>query len=205
MSKLVQLELLSYDDSLFTNAHDVVSHEPVIDGRGTFSHLGVRMEGLESSRHFNLKHEKDEEGNYSFFKDHTVVNNIILGVRGPSTRMLVHAIELDTSFYTRNPTKDIYCITLIDELENTQKVVAEHLGLEGNASFKLELDKPVPTTKIVLRTGEGGLARIKVFGEPLDQLPPKTNILKDAKVFAVSDASYGEPSLVLRELREGIS
>lgn len=49
------LTLVSYTDSAFTNAHDVVSPEPKIDGRGTFSHVGVRMEGLESRRHLNFK------------------------------------------------------------------------------------------------------------------------------------------------------
>lgn len=42
-------------DSLFTNVHDLVSFQPVIDGRGTFTHLGVCMEGLESKRHLNFK------------------------------------------------------------------------------------------------------------------------------------------------------
>jgi hypothetical protein len=41
----VPLEVVSYDDSWFTNAHDLISFDPVHDGRGTFTHLGVRMEG----------------------------------------------------------------------------------------------------------------------------------------------------------------
>lgn len=36
-------ELVSYDNSLFTNAHDLVNPAPVKDGRGTFSHLGVNI------------------------------------------------------------------------------------------------------------------------------------------------------------------
>jgi hypothetical protein len=54
-SSCVPLTLLTYTDSAFTNAHDVVSGEPNKDGRGTFSHVGVRMEGLESRRHLNFE------------------------------------------------------------------------------------------------------------------------------------------------------
>lgn len=107
----VQLEVISYDDSLFTNAHDLVSPLPVHDGRGTFSHLGVKMEGLESSRHWNLK-SAASGGTLQFWRDHTVVNRIELLVRGPSSRVLVTALELDTAFYTKNPTRDIYEVLL---------------------------------------------------------------------------------------------
>lgn len=39
-------EVISYDNSLFTNAHDLVSLAPARDGRGTFSHLGVNILNL---------------------------------------------------------------------------------------------------------------------------------------------------------------
>lgn len=108
----VQLEVISYDDSLFTNAHDLVSPLPVNDGRGTFTHLGVRMEGLESSRHWNLKHAA-AAGTIEFWRDHQHVNRIELAVRGPSSRVLVNALEFDTAFYTRNPSRDIYEVSIV--------------------------------------------------------------------------------------------
>lgn len=108
----VQLEVISYDDSLFTNAHDLVSPLPVNDGRGTFTHLGVRMEGLESSRHWNLKHAA-AAGTIEFWRDHQHVNRIELAVRGPSSRVLVNALEFDTAFYTRNPSRDIYEVSTV--------------------------------------------------------------------------------------------
>lgn len=104
----VQLELVSYDDSLFTNAHDFVSPLPVRDGRGTFTHQGVKMEGLESSRHWNLKSECTDKNEHWFWRDHNVVNRVELVVRGPSSRVLVNALEFDTAFFTKNPTKDVY-------------------------------------------------------------------------------------------------
>lgn len=41
--KELDLEVVSYTDSWFTNAHDLVSHDPITDGRGTFTHLGVSI------------------------------------------------------------------------------------------------------------------------------------------------------------------
>jgi allantoicase len=51
----IPLFVVSYTDSGFTRVHDVVSLEEKKDHRGTFSHVGVRMEGLESRRHLNFK------------------------------------------------------------------------------------------------------------------------------------------------------
>eukprot|EP00026_Physarum_polycephalum_P010411 Phypoly_transcript_10574.p1 GENE.Phypoly_transcript_10574~~Phypoly_transcript_10574.p1 ORF type:complete len:364 (-),score=66.37 Phypoly_transcript_10574:66-1157(-) len=196
-------ELVSYDNSLFTNAHDLVSPAPVHDGRGTFSHLGVMMEGLESSRHWNFKHTKNTDGSLSFFRDENVVNNVETILRQPSTRALVHRLVFDTSFYTNNPTKDIYSVVLVDELEGTEKEVVTRLKLKGHAVETVTLPSPVPATRFKLRMGEGGLARFRVFGTPLPPLPVPTNVLKGAKVIWASDASYGTPESALREEREG--
>lgn len=65
MSQLIPLEVVEYTDSWFTRAHDVVSPAPVKDGRGTFTHVGVRMEGLESGRHLNFR---AEQSSGRFFK-----------------------------------------------------------------------------------------------------------------------------------------
>lgn len=55
--------------------------------------------------------------------------------------------------------------------------------------------------------GEGGLARLRVKGQAAEVKPdgsiPSINLLQGARVFHASDASYGDPSLALREEREG--
>lgn len=51
----IVMTVVSYTDSSFTRVHDLVSLEEKKDYRGTFTHMGVRMEGLESRRHLNFK------------------------------------------------------------------------------------------------------------------------------------------------------
>jgi len=162
------------------------------------------MEGLESSRHWNFKSEVSHPtGEYTFWRDHSVVNNVVVAVKGPSTRMLVYRIEFSTQFYTRNPSKDVYSVVLIDELTGIQEEVVKHTTLLGDSVHRVQLTKPVPATKAKLQLGEGGLTRFRLFGTPLEPLPVRTNLLKCAKIFGVTDASYGDPQLALREQREG--
>lgn len=47
----------------------------------------------------------DASGAMVFWRDHSIVNNVHLRVRGPSTRMLISELVFDTSFYTKNPSK----------------------------------------------------------------------------------------------------
>ena len=68
----IPLEILSYTDSQFTNVHTLVSNSDAIDGRGTFTHMGVKMDGLESARHLNFR---CDDG--SFIRSH-VFNHVML-------------------------------------------------------------------------------------------------------------------------------
>ena len=45
--------------------------------RGTFSHMGVRMEGLESKRHLNFVARKQDDGTFVFFRDHGIRNLVV--------------------------------------------------------------------------------------------------------------------------------
>eukprot|EP01127_Copromyxa_protea_P010947 TRINITY_DN271_c0_g2_i1.p1 TRINITY_DN271_c0_g2~~TRINITY_DN271_c0_g2_i1.p1 ORF type:complete len:348 (-),score=49.32 TRINITY_DN271_c0_g2_i1:191-1234(-) len=202
------LTLVSYTDSAFTNAHDLVSPDPVEDGRGTFSHVGVRMQGLESQRHLNFRvDDRKEEGTF-FTRDRKIVNRveIVVGKVGDATtpnRAIVTGLELDTAFFTRNNVSTIYKITFIDELTSACSVVVSGMKLKGDTSHHVDLDN-VPVTRIIITMAEGGLTRFKLFGTAApEQLPAKESLLVGATVFGNPDASYGLPSMVLRESREG--
>jgi allantoicase len=188
----IPLDVISYDDSGFTNAHDVVSFAPVQDGRGTFTHLGVRMEGLESARHLNFSATAT-----AFRRDANISNRIVLRVRGGKAR--VEAIELDTRFYTRNHTRDIYTIRM--GLSGRLETVVEGLKLDGDSVRRVPIQS-VDATDIELVVGEGGLARIRLFGQ-FTPVEPQASVLDNAVVFGASDASYGDPSLILRPTRQG--
>lgn len=60
---------------------------------------------------------------------------------------LIHSLEFDTSFYTNNPTKDIYSVTFVDEIWGTERVVVENLKLKGHAVEKFKLPSPLPATR----------------------------------------------------------
>jgi len=201
------LTVESYTDSLFTLPHDLVSHEAVIDGRGTFSHLGVKMEGLESKRHLNFK-AAESEGQVIFSRDPTVTNvlKIVVGIPGDASvpnRVVVESYQLNTQFYTRNNVKTIYKLVLIDALTKTETIIAQNLPLEGNSIYNANIT-PTVATHAVAWFAEGGLTRFKLFGKPADKqnIGPAT-LLKNAKIFGCTDSHYGDPSLVLREQRLG--
>eukprot|EP01111_Echinosteliopsis_oligospora_P004171 TRINITY_DN1662_c0_g1_i1.p1 TRINITY_DN1662_c0_g1~~TRINITY_DN1662_c0_g1_i1.p1 ORF type:complete len:406 (+),score=76.16 TRINITY_DN1662_c0_g1_i1:170-1387(+) len=199
----VQLEILNYVDSAFTRAHDLTSHAPVHDGRGTFTHVGVKMEGVESSRNWNFFSTAGQDG-LVFWRDHRVANHLFLQVVGPSSRVLATEIEFDTSFYTENNVRNIYSVIFFDQLDERKEMVVDRLLLNGNENKRVKLNRPIPVSRIAVKMGEGGLTRLRVFGTPLPALPERTNVLKGATLFGISDESLGEASVILHDKREGM-
>lgn len=170
----IPLQLCSYDNSLFTNAHDVISPKGKADGRGTFTHLGVRMEGLESSRHWNFTATPEPAPTSTksllyFHRNHRVQNQLVFQVQGSSPvrrlRARIHALEVDTDYYTRNQTRFIYSCVAVDEANEKGVPVSKQIvgltELEGHSTKRLVLSEPCYATKLILHVGEGGLTRIK--------------------------------------------
>lgn len=209
------MSVVSYTDSGFTRAHDVVSLEEKKDHRGTFSHVGVRMEGLESRRHLNFKFQKQSDvalgAGGLCVRDAGIRNELVLmvgeaGVPG-ANRALISKIALDTAFFTRNNVRTCYSVVFIDELtdKTQQHLVAENILLKGDALHEIEIE-PTHATRIILKLSEGGLCRFHAYGEAaVDQLPLPENLLSQAHVFGATDLSYGAPELALRRKREGLS
>ena len=209
--KNIRLQVVSYTDSLFTNAHTLVDVEPAHDGRGTFSHLGVRMDGLESGRHLNFSATKAGE-NITFTRNASLQNVVVLKViGGPVT---IERVEFDTSFYTKNNVHTVYSMSVTGDDNATAEVqVLCKVQLHGDSKKSVDIDKSfrnIAAHNIVLRLSEGGLARFRAYGR---YLPPRssdhhpTDILhapgQSITIFGVSDASYGDPSLCFRTDREG--
>lgn len=147
-----------------------------------------------------------------FERDPTHVNIILLRVQKfPSQLATVHELILDTSFYTRNHTHSIYSVEALmhspDGLLLSHTVIVSDLHLEGDRRHVIPLAQPVILTALRLRVGEGGLARIQLKGS-LSEAETKglglRNVLSPAcHIFGASDASYGDPRLVLRPERQG--
>jgi len=125
---LLDLLVVRYDNSLFTNAHDVVSkNEPVKEN--AFSHLGVKMDGLESARHFNfLVDDKDNNNNNNnnnnntpiFSRNEKIQNKLEVKIIGPNERTSakINKIEFNTAYYYNNYVKRVYKIKVIENEKN---------------------------------------------------------------------------------------
>jgi allantoicase len=204
------MTVVSYTDSSFTRVHDLVSLDEKKDHRGTFSHMGVRMEGLESRRHLNFKFQKTEDATGGVMTRDISHKNVVILQVGESggdtpTRALISKLSFDTAFYTKNNVRTIYSATFHDELTDKSVEVCANVRLTGDAN-KDVLIEPTHATKITLTMSEGGLCRFFAHGDTtVDQLPSKVNLLEGASVFGATDLSYGAPQLVLRNKREGNS
>eukprot|EP01126_Amoeba_proteus_P060853 TRINITY_DN80_c0_g3_i9.p1 TRINITY_DN80_c0_g3~~TRINITY_DN80_c0_g3_i9.p1 ORF type:complete len:229 (-),score=27.39 TRINITY_DN80_c0_g3_i9:665-1351(-) len=201
------MELLTtvvcYVDSSFTLPHDVVSTGPKVDGRGTTSHLGIAMQGLESRRHLNFS-QRGEVFTRKFVGANSAELKVgVVGDQSSCNRASISQIIFDTSFFTRNNVYMVYRVTFMDELTKSTNIVATNISLKGDSVFILSLSVPTIATRIKLEFSEGGLCRLRFLGQPVEQLPRKKNVLEGATIFGVTDSWYGDPSLVLRPTREG--
>jgi len=98
----------------------------------------------------------------------------------------------------------VFSVTLIDDAANppSEVVVLSNIKLAGDSQFQRNIE-PTIATRIKISMAEGGIARFKLFGEYIENMPTPPTLLLGATTFAASDASYGDPSLVLRSHREG--
>lgn len=210
MSNRLHLELLSYTDSLFTNPHDIVSHSLPLDGRGTFSHVGVRMQGLESRRHLNFRCMDASRG--AFVRDASIRNDLHLRVCGGQVAVM-DGMEINTAFFTHNNVAIVYSIEflLVDLSTNTSTVThhIERIHLSGDSVTRIDLPDGVKATDIKISCGEGGITRFHVYGELCDghfkhkEVDILHNERSNAVIVASSDSTYGDAKLVLRQRREG--
>lgn len=225
ISGKLHLELVSYSDSDFTNPHLMVSHSANHDGRGTFSHMGVKMEGMESSRHIDfqaIEIKSKNTPNYLFFRDKAIRNRIVMRVKQPdrldipSKRAIIKKLQFDTSFFTRNNVSVIYDVIFRNENLDTGELIEQisllnpdkPLALDGDSILDVDIkdyvDQTVYANYIILECNEGGLSRFNAFGDLIIDDTCSLEVLSNnASIFGASDISYGDASLVLRKLREG--
>jgi allantoicase len=118
-NELIEWDLISYSESGFTDPHDLVSPLPAQDGRGQFTHLGVKMEGLESRRHLNFNNgtTSDPSGTRVEFwfdqrPDHPLSANVVVLRTKGGKPALIKQLEFDTSYYTRNNVRLVHSVHL---------------------------------------------------------------------------------------------
>ena len=184
--KALVCQLLEYSDSAFTNPHEVVSYTEPENRQGRFTHMGAQYWGFETSRHVGTQFLEDGQG---FIFDPNESHFFKLGLLQTSE---VSRITVSTAWFTGNQVPAISIVLIHGNEKNT---VIERQTLEPNEEHSFDIPPTVSDTCLVLCHQEGGIANVRLFGEPLtteDDAPPE-NLLEQATISRVSNDHYGHP------------
>ena len=184
--KALDCQLLEYSDSAFTNPHEVVSPTQPEDRQGRFTHMGAQYWGFETSRHVGTRLLGDGQG---FIFDPNASHFFKLGLVQTSE---VSRITVSTAWFTGNQVPAISIVLIHGDEQHT---VIERQTLEPNQEHSFDITSTVSDTCLVLCHQEGGIANVRLFGEPLtpEDNPPPENLLEQAKISWVSNDHYGHP------------
>jgi len=179
--------LIAYSESDFTNPHEAVLPTAPRDCRGEFTHMGARYWGYESRRH-RATRVLARDAALEF--DHHAHHWMRIGLK---RRARVDRIAISTRWFTGNQVRAV-SVTLTDELAGRSKQVLERARLRPDAEHAFRF-RPFPATECRVDIhSEGGIARIRLFGETAPEQPPRRrNLLEGARITHVSNAHYGKP------------
>jgi len=186
---------LSCSDDFFAPMERMLQdHEPVfIDGK--YDDHGKWMDGWESRRR--------RGGGF----DHVIVE---LGTRG-----IIRGLDIDTRFFTGNYPPQA-SVEVADQNQSGSSVnldwreLLPQTDLGPDAHHYLAIADGAPVTHVRLNIyPDGGVARFRVFGEPLadierlqpDQTVELSAIVNGGRIAGFNDAHYGNPWVILTEGR----
>ena len=120
----------------------------------------------------------------------------MLGLKQPA---IVDQIDISTHWFTGNQVPAVS----IELIRGDQAVtVVDRHRLEPDAEVTLRC-KPTEADKCrVLCHQEGGISRISLFGEALQDRSQPINLLESAAICSVSNAHYGHPADAIVGVRE---
>ena len=190
----VQLSLLEYSESSFTDPHTVVSlDEPAFD-ENAYSHIGKTYEGVEPYRMggHSVSQASARECVHHFDPNHREHFAVQL-----ESRTSLQTLCISTRFFAGNPASDVRIILIDDALNEERIIPIPHLQPDGEHWIE---DIAFNTTRIILYFKAGGLTRIWVYGEKAAQQSPELSWLsKNAKVIFKEDDFFGGPDFALSE------
>jgi allantoicase len=182
---------LSCSDDFFAPAERMLQdHEPVfIDGK--YDDHGKWMDGWESRRR--------RGGGF----DHAIVQ---LGSRG-----IIRGLDIDTRFFTGNypPQASVEAADLTEgapSAEWTWRELLPRTDLGPDSHHYLAISDDSPATHLRLNIyPDGGVARFRVYGEPLanwssigaDEVIELSAIANGGRIAGFNDAHYGNPWVIL--------
>lgn len=184
--------VIAYSDSDFTNPHEMVlPDEPKECGPDDFTHMGKQYWGLETGRHAATT---VDTANRWLEYNHLAHNWVTIGLK---ERAAISKVAVSTKWFTGNQVRAISVI-LKDELTGAQKEVLTRTPLRPDAEHEFEITPTLATEAHVELYYEGGLSRIRFFGEKAaDQMPIRPNLLEKATISHVSNDHYGHPSMAV--------
>lgn len=192
----VNLRLLEYSESSFTDPHTVVCFdEPVFD-ENAFSHIGKIYEGVEPHRMggHNVVQNKNnaKECTHHFdpnYRDYFVVQL--------EKRTVLETLCISTRFFAGNPASNV-TITLIDDVLGKEHIIPIP-ELKPDCEHWLD-NIHFNTTRIILRFKAGGITRIWAFGTRAEiQQKELTWLSKDSTVLFKEDDFFGGPNFALSQ------
>ncbi len=176
--------VIAYSDSSFTNPHETARPDEPPECTGNFTHMGAKYWGFETARH---RATRVLDSNDGFRFDHNAHHWIHLGLKQSSR---VNRITISTKWFTGNHVPEASVELIRDG--NVQEVLTRvTLAPDQDHSFDIE---PTEADECLVKCfHEGGIARINLHGEPLDQDSDPENLLKHATISHVSNEHYGKP------------
>ena len=187
----VNLQLIQYSESSFTDPHTVVSFaEPHFD-EDAYSHIGKTYEGVEPHRmggHHVVQNEQECLHHFNpNYRDFFIVKF--------QRRTRLKTLCISTRFFAGNPASDL-TLTIFDDLQNTEHtIMLPQLNPDDNHWLD-QLDAHV--TRLALSFKAGGITRVWAYGTVAKQQPPKLSWLsKDREVLFDEDDFFGGPNFAL--------
>jgi len=186
-----------YSDSSFAVIHDITkSDEPVFDP-DAFTIVGKEMDGFESRRFRRFSPvESSATAEMVFNPDAHDVIDLRL-----KNRAKIFTIEISTEWFTGNQVQEI-TVTLFDEVGGEKTVALDRQPLKPDQKHFFEVNGIITTDARVQCYPDGGIARIRFYGEAMEPLDARENILERAKISNVSNDHYGTPQLAVSGKRQ---
>ncbi len=196
MNQFIPSYIIAYSNSDFTNPHEVILPEEPEDRTANFTHMGVQYWGLETKRHTATKIDGHDK---RIFYDHNAFQWVKIGFKN---RAEISNLKVSTKWFTGNQVRAI-SVTLIDELNGTEKEVITQQKLAPDQDHNLNFESTTATECFVKMYYEGGISRINFFGKITKKQPStRTNILSKAKITNVSNEHYGNPKMAVEGCRK---
>lgn len=177
--------VIAYSDSSFTNPHEAARHDEPPECTGNFTHMGAKYWGFETDRHRATAILEDGQG---FRFNHNAYHWLHLGLK---QKARVRKINISTRWFTGNQVPEV-SVELIDGRSTTE--VLTRVTLDPDKDHNFPIPETIAEECLIRCYHEGGIARVLLEGDVVNEAPEPENLLSFARVSHVSNEHYGKPT-----------